>query len=150
MGFFYLKYNMAKRKTTAVKKKVTKRASVERNRNGGKWSEAEYWSKLRSAIRNAFKFWNPMTVALNKASRPSQNPRLKTEYQCAECKGWFKRTDVHIDHITPCGSLKGFDDLEGFITRMTTEDPDHFQILCKPCHLDKSYEEKYGKKRLPK
>jgi 5-methylcytosine-specific restriction endonuclease McrA len=129
-----------------AKKKITKRKSVERNRNGGKWSESEYWGKLRSAIRNAYKYWHPMTIALNNASRPSKNPKLKKEYQCATCKEWFKRTDVQIDHIIPCGSLKCFEDIEGFITRMTTEDPNDFQILCKPHHKEKTYEERFGKK----
>lgn len=89
-------------------------------------------------------FWKPMQMALEKASRPSQskNKALKKEYLCKECVGWFPRKEVHIDHIEECGSLRGFDDIQGFIERLTIEDVNGFAVLCKPCHYKKSKETK--------
>jgi hypothetical protein len=103
-----------------------------------------YWSKIRSALRQAFQYWKPMQMALDKASRPSKslNKAVKKEYLCKECTNWFQRKEVHIDHIEECGSLKSFDDIQGFIERLTIEDVNGFQVLCKPCHYLKSKETK--------
>jgi 5-methylcytosine-specific restriction endonuclease McrA len=133
-----------------IKKKVVKRASVERTRNYGTLTESEFWSRIRSALRSAFKFWKPMSAALEAASRPSQseNKLLKKEYQCAHCREWFPRGDVQIDHIIPCGSLRGFDDIKDFIERLTIEDPKGFQILCKEDHKKKTAEERKNKNNL--
>lgn len=128
---------MAKRKTTV------------RLRNGGKMTESEYFSKIRSCLRHGFMYWHPMMLALKKVSRPSQseNKRLKTEYQCESCKEWYKRADVHIDHKIECGSLKTYEDIVPFIQRLTVEDPNMFQVLCKKkCHQKKTNTERKTKK----
>ena len=127
-----------------AKKKVTKRIMVPRTRNAETLTESMYWSKIRSALRQAFQYWIPMQKALEKASRPSQskNKAVKKEYLCKECTYWFQRKEVHIDHIEECGSLKSFDDIQGFIERLTIEDVNGFQVLCKPCHYAKSKETK--------
>lgn len=131
------------------KKKTTKRkTSVEKPYNNGTLTESQFWGKIRSALRNAFRYWKPMMVALENSSRPYKgvNKRQKKEYQCAECKEWFKRTEVQIDHIIPVGSLKGYKDIEVFIKNLTVEDPKAYQILCKPHHLDKTLIERKNKK----
>lgn len=122
---------------------------VERPRNGGKLTESEYFSKIRSGLRRTFMYWHPMMIALKRVSRPSQseNKRIKTEYQCEGCGEWFKRADIHIDHKIECGSLKTYDDIVPFIKRLTVEDPNMFQILCKEkCHREKTNEERRNKK----
>ena len=94
--------------------KVTKRKTkVVRTRNLGTWTEAEYFSRIRSALRKVFRYFKPMQKALDLASRPSKsaNKKLKKEYQCAHCKKWFKRADVQIDHIVGAGSLRTYDDI---------------------------------------
>jgi hypothetical protein len=122
---------------TAKKIKVPR---VERTRNAGSMTEAEYFSRVRSALRNAFKFWKPMQAVLKKNSRPSQslNKKLKTEYQCAACGGWFPRKEVQIDHIVECGSLRTYEDIAPFLQRLTLEDPNAYQILCKKHHKHKT------------
>ena len=130
---------MRKKKKIQVKK--TKRIVAPKTRNNKKWSESEYFSRIRSALRRAFRFWIPMQLALEKASRPSQseNKRLKKEFQCAKCKKWRKRTDVQIDHIEECGSLNTYEDIIPFLQRLTKEDTDAYQILCKDtCHKQKT------------
>ena len=124
------------------------RKITERLRNGGKMTESEYFSKIRSSLRKGFMFWHPMMLALQKASRPyvGSNKLQKKEYKCSICEDWFKRTDIHIDHIIECGSLKTYDDIVPFIKRLTIEDIDAFQILCKPCHLKKTKDERTKRK----
>ena len=105
-------------------------------RNGGTMTEAQYFAKLRSALRNAFRWWVPMKTALKAAERKSQstNKRIKFEYQCASCSYWYPRKEVEIDHIIPCGTLKSYDDIAIFVQNMTPENTSAFQVLCKSCH----------------
>ncbi len=112
---------------------------VPRTRNANTITESMYWSVIRSALRQAFRYWKPMQQALENSSRKSNG---KKEYQCNQCNDWFKRKEVQIDHIVECGSLKGFDDIQGFIERLTIENVDGFQILCKGCHQIKTNENK--------
>src|SRR6478736_6895038 len=124
-----------------MKKRATR---VERTRNANTLTEAEYFSRIRSALRRTFRFWKPMFLALQAASRPykGKSKNQKWEYQCAKCKKWFKRTDVEIDHIVGCGELRKLEDIPGFIERLTCEDVSCYQVLCKPHHLEKTIEEK--------
>ena len=129
--------------------KKLRKGAAPKTRNAGKSSEAEYFSKIRSALRNAFRYWTPMLIALEQASRPSQstNKKLKKEYCCAHCNKWFKRTDVQIDHKVECGSLRCYEDIVPFIQRLTQENVDAYQILCKNnCHLTKTNLEKNKRK----
>lgn len=115
--------------------------NVERPFNSGKMTNAEYFGKIRSLLRRGFMYWSPIMETLNAASRPNQsaNKLLKKEYQCIECKEWFKRSDVHVDHIEDCGSLRSYDDVVPFIKRLTMEGIENYQVLCKvKCHLTKS------------
>ena len=138
---------MRKKKEKVVKEKKEK---VPKTRNLNTWTESEYFSRIRSALRKVFTYYKPMQEALRLASRPSQdktNPRLKTEYQCAHCFKWFKRSDVEIDHKIECGSLKTYEDVVPFIQRLTNEDINNYQILCSGCHLVKGGEYRKSKKK---
>jgi 5-methylcytosine-specific restriction endonuclease McrA len=119
-----------------AKKVIKRKATTVCSRNGGTMTESQYFSKIRSILRSGFRYWKPMQLALEAASRPSQslNKRIKKEYQCAKCKKWFKRADVEIDHKVECGSLTNYEDIVPFIQRLTKENVDAYQILCKPCH----------------
>lgn len=135
-------------KKPKVVKKV-KKSIVPRTRNANSLTESEYFGKIRSGLRKAFQYWKPMMIALKNASRPSQNlenKRLKTEYQCNHCKEWFSRKDIQIDHIVDCGTLTCFEDISQFIQRLTIEDPNGFQVLCKPDHQLKTNETRNEKK----
>jgi hypothetical protein len=134
-------YRKTKKKKKATKPKKSKRIVAPKTRNHNTWSEGEFFSRIRSALRRTFRYWKPMQLALDKASRPSQssNKRIKKEYQCAKCGKWSKRADVQIDHIEECGSLNTYHDIIPFIERLTKENVDAYQILCKEtCHKDKT------------
>jgi ribosomal protein L34 len=118
-------------------RKGPKKGRVERTRNGGTWTEAKYLGMMRSGLRRMFRYWKPAQDALRAAKFPWPGPRgRKHGYRCAACDGKFKRDDVQVDHVVPCGRLKCLEDLPGFVARMTTEDG--FQVLCLQCHRKKT------------
>jgi 5-methylcytosine-specific restriction endonuclease McrA len=132
-----------------AKKVVKRKATTVCSRNGGTMTESQYFSKIRSILRSGFRYWKPMQLTLEAASRPSQslNKRIKKEYQCAKCKKWYKRADVEIDHKEECGSLSSYEDIVPFIQRLTKENIDAYQILCKPCHKLKTEAFRQSKKK---
>jgi 5-methylcytosine-specific restriction endonuclease McrA len=110
-------------------------------------THAEYFSFIRSGLRQKSRRWAPVYLAKQLARRPneSDNKRLKWEFQCNACKNWFPDKETVVDHIIDCGSLKGYDDLVDFVKRLFCE-VDGFQILCKPCHKIKTNEATQSKK----
>ena len=132
-----------------AKKVIKRKATTILSRNGNTMTESQYFSKIRSVLRSGFRYWKPMQLALEAASRPSQstNKRIKKEYQCNHCKKWYKRLDVEIDHKIECGSLITYEDIVPFIQRLTPENINAFQILCKPCHKIKTNEFRQLKKK---
>ena len=123
---------------------------VERTRNSGKLSDAEYWSKVRGALRKAFARWTPAEQHLKHVRRAysGQNSRQKFEYPCDVCGDWLPRGEVRSDHKVPVGSLKSLDDLAGFLDRLTPEDHAAFQCVCVPCHQAKTNAERDERTRL--
>ena len=137
------KFNHRKRKATKkkAKKRKAKRDPIRCPRNSHRWTEARFWQFIRSALRAASARWQPASDALEAVKRHSQsktNKRLKWEYQCAGCEGWFARKQVELDHIVEVGELREADDLPGFVTRLFCEQ-DGYQVLCEQCHKDKTH-----------
>src|SRR4051812_6071720 len=85
-----------------------------------KWTTSRFWTFIRSGLRNTSTRWPPLQEALLLARRASKsdNKRLKWEFKCTECKKWFQRTAVVVDHILPADTLKSFDDLPEFCERL--------------------------------
>ena len=92
-------------------------------------------------------YWKPAQDALKRASRPYFGPdkRRKKEYQCAECKAWFPRNRVHIDHINAAASLRREEDVVPFLARLTEEDSSQFQVLCKKHNYEKAQRDKQAR-----
>lgn len=132
----------------AVEKKKVSIPRVPRTRNAGTMTESQFFARIRSAMRQAFRWWKPMMKALEAASRTYQGPskRVKKEYQCAHCENWFLRRQVEIDHREECGSLSCYDDIATFIQRLTREEIDAYQVLCRGCHSIKTKEYLKNKK----
>lgn len=116
---------------------------VERTHAGGTWTKARYWTFIRSALRKAWSKYPVKYQVLQEARRPSQldDKRTKWQYQCNNCKGWFKTKEVQVDHIESAGSLKDYDDLPSFVSRLFCE-KDNLQVLCHSCHKVKTQEER--------
>lgn len=117
-----------------------KKRVVNKTRNNGTWTESMYFAAIRSALRSKFRYWKPIILAKKKAERKYKGPnkRQQFEYQCNNCKKWFKSTDVEVDHIIECGKLNCYEDIVPFLKRLTIENINGFQVLCKPCHKDKT------------
>lgn len=105
----------------------------------GRYTKAGFWGWIRSQLRRSTRRWPPIYTALEKAKRPYNGPRKgqRWEYQCSMCKEWYLQRLVAVDHIIPAGSLKGPEDLPGFVTRLFCEEQ-HLQILCHECHKGKT------------
>ncbi len=128
---------------------------VPRTRNAQTWTESQFESAIRSALRQKFRYWKPATEAMMAHSRPYQgtNKRRKIEVQCQDCLEWFPPSVIQKDHIVPAGSLKDEstgrmtqESLWGFLCRLTEEDVKLYQPLCKPCHNIKTQEERKNAK----
>lgn len=108
---------------------------VTKARNGGTWSESRYYQQVRSALRRGFRFWKPMQDAAKAARVAVKGPRgQKWAFRCADCGKQFLRKDVQVHHKIECGQLKRPEDLAGFLERLTCEDVNGYEVLCKPCH----------------
>ena len=100
-----------------------------------KWTQARFFSFIRSALRSASQRWPPKQEAKKLARRPytGDNPRMKWEYLCASCGGWFADKECELNHIISVGTLTRFEDLPGFVERLFCG-VDGFEVLCKECH----------------
>jgi len=113
---------------------------VPRTRCSDTKTEAAFFSWIRSALRKLSIRWKPRNDARIRARRPykGRNKRLRWEYQCAQCLKWFPDKEVQVDHIIECGTLKKWEDLPGFASRLFCE-IGGFQVLCKKrCHQSKT------------
>lgn len=105
--------------------------------NGGTWTEARYFSFIKSALRSASVRWPPRYQVLNEAKLGKRvNPktgRLAEHYECAACKGAFPGKEVQVNHKLPVIPPSGFDSWDETIKRMFCE-KHGLEVLCIPCH----------------
>ncbi len=132
-----IKKNATKRRTKIPRTKSPK------SRNSKSMTESQFWSFIRSALRQKSRWWKPITECKMKSRRAYKGPnkRQRFEYQCNECKLWFPEKKINVDHIVPAGSLNCAADLPGFVERLFCE-IDNLQVLCEGCHNIKTKNEK--------
>jgi 5-methylcytosine-specific restriction endonuclease McrA len=80
---------------------------------------------------------------LNASKRPYSGPNKRQKYEClcAKCGNHYPLKEAAVDHITPVGTLKSFDDLPGFVERLFCG-VEGLQVLCETCHNEKTQEER--------
>lgn len=72
------------------------------------------------------------------------------KYNCAKCNKTFGRKEIQVDHLIPVvDPLIGFVDWETYINRLFV-DAAGLQILCKPCHKEKSKSENEIRREVKK
>ena len=135
---------MAAKKQPAVK---NSRARTPPYRHHTAWSEARFWSFIRSALRSAWSRYPPKYIVVANARRVSQsaNKKLKWEFQCNSCKGFFPQKETSVDHIKPAGTLRCYEDLPKFVEQLFVG-VDDLQVLCSVCHQIKTQQERKDKK----
>lgn len=104
-------------------------------RCGGRWTEAQYISFIRSTLRGAFLRYPVRGDVLREYRKPygGEDKRIKWVYECSFCHKDFFQSQVHIDHIVECGKLTKLEHATTFIENLFCE-IDGLRILCKPCH----------------
>jgi hypothetical protein len=118
-------------------KKVVKNPKVERTRNGGTWTEAEFFGRLRAMLRGMTRYWKPIT---EKRKSVKVGTGRNAKYYCEGCKTLHDK--VEINHIHAAGSLRSYADLPGFCERLFIEGTDGLEALCKSCHHTKTHSSK--------
>ena len=105
----------------------------------------DFFVWLRSSLRKISQRHPPIYSALAAAKRPytGDNPRQRVCFECAKCKGLFSSKQVAVDHRTDCGSLKSWDDVQGFMERLFCGE-EGLDVLCSECHDKKSYMTKHN------
>ena len=119
--------------------------------NDGEWTEARYRAFVISALRAYMKRFPPKWKALKAAmvgkKINKRTDRLAEHYLCANCGDFFVANDVQVDHIDPVVSPSdGFQDWWTFINRLYCE-AENLQVLCKPCHKEKTNRERKERKK---
>lgn len=99
------------------------------------------YSFLRNALRRAWGNDPEKQFALLAARVPyvGDDKRCKWLYVCNMCKTPRKRTEVHVDHIIPCGRFTQFKHREKFLLTLFCRASENLQILCRGCHKQKSF-----------
>ncbi len=113
------------------------RQRVARTRNMGTLTESAFWIRVRWALRKQFQWWKPAMEALKRA-------KIGKTYLCAYCGKCFPRKGVQVDHKLGVGALTKPEHLAGFLERLTPENPDAFQVLCRECHRAKTRADRYA------
>lgn len=90
--------------------------------------------KIISLIRRASLRWAPRFKVMNR------NKLERGKYKCELCDHVGVQKSLQVDHIEPVIPISGFDNWEGFITRLFC-DEDGLQLICKSCHKNKSKKE---------
>lgn len=118
-----------------AKKAKLRKVKSPKTRNFSTMTESEFWSFIRSALRNKTRFWKPRLECLKRARRVYSGPnkRQKWEHQCVVCKSWFMQKYVEVNHKVPAGSLRSKEDLPLFVENLFCE-IDNLEVVCKECH----------------
>lgn len=107
------------------------------------WSEAKFWSFIRSGLRSKWQRFPSRYAVLAAAKRKYEGPnkQQKWEYLCNSCGEYHLQKNVNVDHIESAGSLRSYDDLPAFVKRLFVG-TEKLQLLCSVCHNRKTQEEK--------
>lgn len=110
------------------------------------WTEGRVHAFIVAVLRAGTRRWPPKFETLNEAKTEKKvnekTGRLAQHYQCAMCEGEFTSKDIQVDHKQPVvDPKKGFTTWDNYIERLFCE-KDNLQVLCVPCHKEKSKEEK--------
>ena len=119
--------------------------------NEGEWTPARFRSFVTGALRTATRRWPPkfkaLKAALSGRKTNKKTGKLAMHYICASCSDEFVMSDVEIDHVEAVvDPAKGFISWDVYVDRLFCE-TNNLQVLCKPCHKEKTAAEKILRKK---
>jgi 5-methylcytosine-specific restriction endonuclease McrA len=122
-----------------------------REYNDGEWTEARWRAFIISAARAGMRRYPPKWKAFKEAGVGKKvnkhSGRMAEHYLCADCGGFFVARDVQVDHVDPVvDPSTGFVSWETYFDRLYCE-TDNLQVLCKPCHKEKTNRERKERKK---
>ena len=122
-----------------------------REYNDGEWTEARWRAFIISAARAGMRRYPPFGKSRKKVGAGKKvnkySGRMAEHYSCADCGGLFIAKDVQVDHIDPVVEpATGFVNFDTLIHRLYCE-TDNLQVLCKPCHKEKTNRERKERKK---
>lgn len=112
-------------------------------------NKAAWFTWLRGLLRRG---WNksPVKIEYLKENRYKiKNPAKKGKREiwgadCEVCGDTFPMKDIQVDHKVEAGSLRDFEDIEGFVIRLLACDKGDLQLVCKPCHTIITHSQRTG------
>ena len=108
----------------------------------------KFMSWLRGGIRRGL--WNRSPIKLEVIKRKRKriiSPKTGKEVwggECYICGDDFVQSELQVDHVKGEHTLKDIGDIQSFIEAMTCLSLDDLDLVCKACHKNKSYAERYG------
>jgi len=99
---------------------------------------------LKAAVFSGLRRLSYRTPMYAEAKRRARIRRGK--YLCAKCGNIFGPKQISIDHISPVIALTGFISFDEYIKRLFVP-PEWLQVLCKPCHKEKTKRENRERRR---
>lgn len=113
-------------------------------KNYPEWSQARFWSFIRSALRQAHVKYPPAQSLMKKDRKTVTGKKHKFEHQCSICQEWKPQKEIEKDHIIEVGSLRSYEDLPGFVERLFCSE-EGYRKVCKPCHKKLTAEQRKKK-----
>ena len=106
---------------------------------------------VNRAIRNTFRQSETYNEIKNAAYSKEKGVRGGKRWDCAKCKQSSAKVEVdHIDPVVPLG-LSSYDlSIEEYYERVHLCPRENLQVLCIPCHQEKSKDENKKRKKLIK
>lgn len=98
---------------------------------------------VKSRIIAALRQLSMYAPAITEAKRKARIDR--GVYTCAFCQKDTWTKEIAVDHIKPIVPVTGWDSWDGYISRLFCDAKD-LQVLCRPCHLNKSKAENEERK----
>lgn len=116
-------------------------------------TEAAFLSYIRGGIRRHLWAKSPIKLEFVKHARKMiTNPNEKLRKGrpkvwggvCEICGGEFPLKNMEVDHKTGEYTLRRVEDIQAFVEGIVFVTFEDLALLCKPCHLAKTYAEREG------